>query len=723
MRGKEKGERRKNNFTPSLIFLLLLIVFFLFTSYAYSPGGTIPKEKLNVLLITIDTLRADWLSCYGSEHLDTPNMDSLAERGVLFSRAFANTSTTLPSHANILLGTTPPYHGVHDNINFVVREEFLTLAEHLKNYDYSNGAFIGAFPLHAKFGLSQGFDTYDDDMDRPSLQDFMSEERRGEVVVDKALSWLKKRDAPWFLWIHCWDPHDPYEPPEPFVTQYKAQPYTGEVAYVDFVLGRFFAYLEEKNLFQDTLVIFTGDHGESLGQHGEKTHGFFAYNTTVWIPLIIASPGFEKRRVEQNVSHIDIFPTVCDILNLEKPSFLQGVSLVPALKGKKQALRPFYFESLHPYYRKGWAPIRGYIFDREKYIRSPIPELYDLDKDFDEKNNLTTKRKLNRHEKQLEKIISDYTSPLSERAEERLDKESLEKLRSLGYVSSSQDTRKESFTKDDDVKVRLPYYNQAMDALERYEEGNKKQGFEILKKIITEREDFGVAYINLSDLNRREKRLRDAIEVLKIGHENVPSDYFVFFYLLECLLEDGQYENIIGIFNGKSYLQMEHDPAIWNLLGNAYYKTSNFEKAIDQYRMAISLDAESPALFANLGEARFSLAVKKKDKSMLQKALQNFQTAIELDPDYSLAQVGFGKAQRLRGNFDAAITAFKRALEIDDKLEEALFMLGLTYLEKGDKSEALRTLTLYKQQYYGSLSGNVKQRLDELIRRCKQEMP
>jgi tetratricopeptide (TPR) repeat protein len=326
-------------------------------------------------------------------------------------------------------------------------------------------------------------------------------------------------------------------------------------------------------------------------------------------------------------------------------------------------------------------------------------------------------------EKRLKKIMSDYISPESERAEERLDKESLEKLRSLGYISSSPDTRKENFTRDDDVKMLLPYYNQAMDALKRYGEGNKKQGFETLKKIITERKDLAVAYINLANLYKKEKRLRDAVEVLKIGHENVPSNYFIFFSLLQNLQEDGQYENIIQAFQGKGYLQMEYDPAIWNLLGNAYYKTRNFEKAIDQYEMALSIDAESQLLFANLGEAQFSLAVKKKDKIMLHKALKSFQTATELDPDYSLAYVGLGKAQRLRGNFDAAITAFKRSLEIDDKLNEALFMLGLTYLEKGDKNKALVKLTLYKQQYYDSLSGDAKQRLDELIRRCKQEMP
>jgi arylsulfatase A-like enzyme/predicted Zn-dependent protease len=718
---REKDKKKLAIFTTTIL-THVLILFFVSACYVYSSPGT-DKGRLNVLLITIDTLRTDWLSCYGGKHLETPNIDSLSERGVLFSRAFANTSTTLPSHANILLGTTPPYHGVHDNINFVVREEFLTLAEYLKEHDYSTGAFIGAFPLHAKFGLNQGFDTYDDKMDRLPFQDFMSEERRGEVVIDRALSWLKKRNSPWFLWIHCWDPHDPYEPPEPFLTQYKVHPYTGEVAYVDFVLGRFFAYLEENNLFENTLVIFTGDHGESLGQHGEKTHGFLAYNTTIWIPLIIISPGLEKCQVEHYVSHIDIFPTVCDILNLEKPPFLQGISLVPALKGKKVPQRPIYFESLHPYYSKGWAPLRGFVSNNEKYTSSPIPEFYDLGADFDEKNNLAAKRKLDRYEKQLEKIMSDYTYPESQRAEERLDKESLEKLRSLGYISSSQDIRKDSFSRGDDVKVLLPYYNQAMEALEQYGEGNKKQGFETLKKIITERKDFAVAYINLADLYKREKRLRDAVEVLKIGHENVPSDYFVFFSLLNYLQEAGQYKNIIQAFHGKSYLQMKYDPAIWNLLGNAYYKTRNLEKAIDQYEMALSIDAESQLLFANLGEAQFSLAVKKKDKTMLQKALQSFQKAIELDPDYSLAYFGFGKACRLGGNFDAAITAFKRALEIEDKLDEALFILGLTYLEKGDKNKALSTFTLYKQKYYDSLPDDQKQKLDDLIRKSKQEMP
>ncbi len=720
---RRRRKRRKNNSAPSLIYFLLITVTFLLTAHFNSSGGAISKEKWNVLLISIDTLRADWLSCYGSRHLKTPNIDGLAERGVLFSRAFANTSTTLPSHTNILLGVTPPYHGVHDNSSFVVREEFLTLAEHLKEHGYSTGAFIGAFALDSRFGLDQGFDTYDDEFEDKRIKKPSEVERKAEKVIERTLIWLKKQEEPWFLFVHCWDPHGPYEPPEPFLTQYKEHPYTGEVAYVDFMLGKLFAYLEENNLFEETLVIFTGDHGESLGQHGEETHGFFAYNTTIWIPLIIASPGLENRRVEHYVSHIDIFPTVCEILNVEKPSFLQGISLVPALLGKKASKSPIYFESLHPYYSKGWAPLRGFILNKEKYIQSPIPEFYDLAEDFDELKNLAERKRLGKHEKELEKIINQMTSPENKRAEKRLDEESLEKLRSLGYVSSSQDTRKESFTRDDDVKVRLPYYNQAMNGLKQYERGNKKQGFETLKALITERKDVAVAYINLASLYRKEKRLRDAVEVLMMGHENVPSNFLLFMTFVNYLLDAKQYDLIIRTFEGKNYRQMEYNPGIWNGLGIAYYETGNFEKAIELYEKALSLNKDSSSFFTNLGEAQLSFAVEEKDKTMLEKALQNFQTAVKFDSEYALAYVGLGKAFRLLGGFDYAIASLKKALYLDDKLDEALYVLGLTYLDKGDKEKALSTLTIFKQKYYDSLTGELKKQLDDLIKSCKQKRP
>jgi len=344
------------------IFLFFLLTHVLGIAFVPLGGASPNKKPLNVLLITIDTLRPDRLSCYSEKHIRTPQIDSLAEKGALFLKAFAHTPTTLPSHTNILLGTTPLYHGVHDNQNFIVRDEFLTLAEHLKSSGYATGAFVGAFPLDSRFGLTQGFDVYDDNYGSKNYQEFSYVERPAEVVIQNALEWLEVQEKPWFLWIHCFDPHQQYNPPEPFKTRYLDAPYNGEVAYVDHELGKVFSYLKNNGLKDKTVIIFTGDHGESLGQHGESTHGYFAYNSTLWIPLIINSPGMKSVVVDKHVCHVDIYPTVCDILNIPTPDFCQGISLEPALRGKKTKnldSRAIYFESLYPYYNRGWAPSPG----------------------------------------------------------------------------------------------------------------------------------------------------------------------------------------------------------------------------------------------------------------------------------------------------------------------------------------------------------------------------
>ncbi len=715
---EKKKRKGRNIFTISLSLLTMLLCFIFIASRLNSLPAEKP-ERLNLLLITVDTLRADWLSCYDRENVKTPNIDALAEKGVLFSRAFANTSTTLPSHANILLGVSPLYHGVHENSNFVVREEFLTLSEHLKVNKYSTGAFVGAFPLEERFGLAQGFDIYDDDFDRKQFQKVNTVERKAEIVVDNAIDWLNGQESPWFLWVHCWDPHEPYEPPEPFKTQYAENPYGGEVAYVDFVLKRLFVYLEENNLFDKTLVVLTGDHGESLGQHGEETHGFFAYNTTIWIPLIIVSPGMERRQVDHYVSHLDIFPTVCDVLGVKKPPFLQGISLLPALKGKKVPKKPIYFESLHPYYSRGWAPLRGYIYNMEKFIQVPIPELFDLKDDFNENNNLAERKKLDKQRELLEKIIKDQSSPESSRAREKMDKKSIEKLESLGYISSSQDVRKESYGPNDDAKILLPYYYKAHEAVDRYEEGETREGFELLKEIIAERKDVDIAYINLAKLYKKEGRLGDAVQVLKIGHETITSSYLIFFAYVSNLLDARQYDEIIKMSGENSYRQMAFDPEIWNFFGIAYSRKGDFERAIEMYEYALPLDSESTALYTNLGEAQFSLTVKTKDTDVLNKSILSFRKALELYPEYPLAFNGLGKALRQVGDMNGAISALKKALELDPEIDEALYFLGLTYLEKGDKAKALNTFNLYKKKYYDFLPASSKQKLDELIRKCK----
>jgi arylsulfatase A-like enzyme/Tfp pilus assembly protein PilF len=706
------------------IFLILLyLFFFLFLFDLCLKAQENPEGgQFNVLLITVDTLRPDRLSCYQSPYLKTPNIDSLAERGLLFTRAFAHTTTTLPSHTNILLGLTPLIHGVHDNNNFIVREEFLTLAEHLKNYGYSTGAFVGAYVLDSRFGLCQGFDFYDDNYERSHRRKISTLERKAEDVVDHCLDWLRVQRSPWFIWIHCYDPHDPYDPPETFRNQYEENPYDGEVAYVDFILGKLLDYLKAHNLFEQSLIIFTGDHGESLGQHEEATHGFFAYNSTLWIPLIVTFPGLAKSTVSQYASHIDIFPTVCDILHIEKPSFLQGFSLLDLMKKDKLLKRLMYFESLYPYYSRGWAPIRGFLVGGEKFIDSPLPEIYDMDKDFDEIHNLAETKNLERYKKELNRFIEDQSSAGADRAERRLDRESLKKLRSLGYISSYQMAKKENFGPEDDVKVLLPYNNMATQAVELYRKGKVQEAIELLKKVFSESKSLDSAYSNLALLYEWEGRRKDSLEVLKLGLENIPSSYELFFNYVSFLIKADFFEEALRVFKDKSFPQMESDPELLNYLGLAYSRTGDLDKAIEIYEKALALDSQFPALHNNLGTAYLSLALEKKDSKVLRKSMESFKRAIELDPEYPLPYNSLGIAYRKAGNLEGAIYCWEKALKLNPDFGSVSYRLGLAYMDKKDYEKALYFLNGYYEKYSNSLSPKEKEQVEFLIKTCRTKL-
>ena len=678
-------------------------------------------RKLNVLLITIDTLRADRLSCYGSQFLKTPHIDSLAERGVVFTRAFANTSTTLPSHTNILLGTTPLYHGVHENLNFVVSEELLTMAEYLKSHGYATGAFVGAYALDSRFGLSQGFDTYDDDYARTHSVNPATLERKAEAVVANALAWLGRQDSLWFLWIHLWDPHTPYEPPEPFKTQYKKNPYDGEVAYVDLTLGSLFDHMEENDLFDKTAVIFTGDHGESLGQHGEETHGIFAYNTTIWIPLILSIPGKKPGRIDHYVSHIDIFPTVSDILRMEKSSFLQGTSLFPALDGKKLPERPIYIESLYPYYSLGWAPLKGFIHQKRKFIDSPIPELYELDQDFYEQKNLAPKEKLDKYRKRLEDIIGSLTPSREIEAERTVDRETREKLRSLGYVSGAQIRKKESFTPQDDIKVLLPYFNKANKAWALYKDGEIEEGISKLEDIIDEGKNVDLAYKHLAEIYEGTGRVEKALDILEQGLNASPSSYELFQLYVKTLNSAGRYDRVIDAFSGMGFREVEYDPEVWNNLGTAYAKKGDFKEAIKAYEMGLSLDSRYPELYNNMANAYYSLALQIKGSHAFSRCLEYYKKAIEIDPEYPEPYYGLGHAYLAAGDGAGAIFCWKKALEADPNFHQAQLDLAGAYLNTGNKAKACEMLNDYKEKYYQSLSPEDRAKLDELLKTCQKK--
>ena len=351
-----------------------------------------PSLPRNVLLITIDTLRADALGAYGNASAATPWMDRLAASGVRFRTARAHNVLTLPSHANILTGRLPPDHGVRDNAGFRLAVGEATLATRLKERRFQTGAFISAFPLDSRFGLSRGFDVYDDAfVDTAARPAFLEQERAGVETVAAATRWLaeqRTKAEPWFGWVHLYEPHYPYAAPEPFASRFSGNPYAGEVAATDEALGPLLQPILDAGAATDTLVILTSDHGESLGDHGEATHGIFAYEAALRVPLVLYYPPLLAPRViDTAATHVDIVPMVLEALGIPPAAGLRGHTLEDL--AREPADEPaMYFEALSGSLNRGWAPLSGVVSKGMKFIDLPIPELYDLRSDSGEQRNL-----------------------------------------------------------------------------------------------------------------------------------------------------------------------------------------------------------------------------------------------------------------------------------------------------------------------------------------------
>jgi arylsulfatase A-like enzyme/Tfp pilus assembly protein PilF len=692
----------------------------IFLTAGFAVGSRADSEELNVLLITIDTLRADRLSCYSPEHVKTPYMDALASRGVLFERAFAHNPNTLPSHTNILLGTTPLYHGVHDNSKFKVAEDFLTLAEHLKDNGYATGAFIGAFPLDSRFGLSQGFDTYDEDYSSGDVFAFTSPERKAGEVIDAALDWLASQRTRWFSWIHIWDPHTMYSPPEPFLTEFKEDPYSGEVAYVDSELGKLFEYMERRDLLENTLIVLTGDHGESLGEHGELTHSYFAYNSTIWIPLIITAPGFQPRRLTEYVCHVDVFPTICDILGIDKPPYLEGLSLVPLMKGNRIPKRSIYVESLDPYYNIGAAPLRGFIEEGKKFLDSPLPELYNLEEDFDERDNLVRNIDLKEYQKKLKDLMDDIPSVKSERSPSQIDRETLEKLRSLGYISSTVPKIKKSYGPQDDLKTLLPFQQKMDEAIVLFDEGRFDESIRLLKELIQEKKDMAQAYIYLNHIYRTENQPDKSLELLEEGFQNNQENYDIVLAYGIILTETGHLDRGIEIFQ-KALSLIDFDPTVWNYLGFAYWQKGDEEKALEQYRQALVLDPNFGLTNAFMGVLHLSRFSRTKIRADYTSSMEYLKKAIENDPGLVIAYKWLGTAYKVGGRTDAAIAVWKQGMELSPSDPFIVINLGRAYFETGNKAEALVYFERYLELKGQTLSAEERLEVESLIQKCKQK--
>ncbi|HEV7501761.1 MAG TPA: sulfatase, partial [Vicinamibacteria bacterium] len=396
-----------------------------------------PRD-LNVVIITLDTTRADRLGCYGFAGIETPHIDALARQGTLFENATSTAPLTFPSHSSIFTGLTPPHHGARDNGGFFLDDARTTLAERLKAGGYATGAFIGAWVLESRWGLAQGFDEYSDhfDLSKYKVISLGTVQKPGDEVMDNALGWLDTvQQRKFFAWVHLYDAHSPYEPPEPFATRYRGTPYLGEIAYADKVVGRLTAWLESHGLMDHTVVIVVGDHGESLGEHGEATHAYFIYESTTHVPLIVRTPWNLSGRSRAQVSTVDIMPTVLDLVGLAPQDGIDGRTLAPALLDAAAPVdHESYSETYFPRYHFGWQHLRSLRDARYTYVDAPHPELYDRSQDPGETRNIF-KAYSGRAEAlrlRLEAMSRSSGSQAPER--KQLDPETLQRLAALGYV-------------------------------------------------------------------------------------------------------------------------------------------------------------------------------------------------------------------------------------------------------------------------------------------------
>jgi arylsulfatase A-like enzyme/Flp pilus assembly protein TadD len=672
----------------------------------------------NVLLITIDTLRADRVGAYGNPNGLTPALDALAREGTVFERAYAHVPLTLPSHACILLGLTPPEHGVRDNSGYVVREGSTTLAGTLKKQGFATAAFVGSYAVDSRFGLNQGFDLYDDNYGSQKFQEAVFVERRAGAVVDGALRWLEGRREPWFLWVHCYDPHAPYEPPEPYKSRFAAAPYDGEVAYTDSQLARIFNRLREDGLLEQTLVVVTADHGEGLGDHSEPTHGYFAYESTLRVPLIVRAPGVKAGRVSSTVAHVDIFPTVCEALGLRPPSGLQGRAL-PEAGRKAPAERDIYFECLYPYYSRGWAPLKGFLASGWKFIDSPIPELYNLAKDPGEKTNLVKPETLGQFKMKLRTLETRLGGGSAASAKRPVDRETAARLRSLGYVSGGAPVKNRIFGPADDVKTRVPFANRVEKAADLAKAGKPEAAIRELKAVLTERDDTDVGYTVLAGIYRSQGRLADALTVLKAGLDRLPDNYEILIVAVSSNLFARRYEEVLRLVESCTDPRRDADPEIWNSVGVAHARMGNEEKARLAYNQALSIDRDFPAAWNNLGALEFLSARRTGDQTALTRAASAFKEALRADPQSAPAYNGLGAVARASGDLDGAIAAWERAAGPATGSPEAAYNLGQAYYDRGDKAKALSQFLRYKALRGATLNASERAEIEEWIRKCK----
>ncbi len=588
------------------IYLISAFVLISFVCCSGKSSGEISTDAgsypLNVVLMTLDTTRADCLGCYGNKYGATPNLDSLSESGIMFTKCFASTPLTLPSHASIMTGLNPYSHGVRNNGTYILADDVLTLAEIFRNNGYSTTAFIASYPLDSHFGLDQGFEIYDDSLlegDRKSGVFF--QERDATVIAEKAVRWIvANRSGKFFIWLHFFDPHMPYDPPSPYKERFFSNPYIGEIAHMDFNIGKIIRVLEEQGVRDKTLIAVVGDHGESLNEHGEDTHGFFAYNSTLHVPFILSLPGHlpSSLKIDINTGIIDLFPTVLSICKLEGEFISDGINLSDAF-GKKQIgdfERNIYFETFLPYENFGWNNIRGIISGRDKYIRTTRKELYNIGLDWAEQQNIVDQYpdKLNEMRSALNVMLGNQFGNPRRANKKQMSHAELEKLRSLGYLGAGNSISEKSenlndpkdmisvlgFIKAGEYHFSEKNWYEVIESFNRVLEVDEKCAYALTMQ--------GKAYANLGE---KDKAVESHVKALEIS----PGFYTAMTNLASVYSDTGKESEAIGLCE-KVLAAHPADPIALTAMGNAYEASGNIFRAMECYEKAVEID---PYFFEN----------------------------------------------------------------------------------------------------------------------------
>jgi choline-sulfatase len=651
--------------------------------------GRANAGRPSVLLVSIDTLRADHVGSYGYPAAATPVIDALAARGLRFEQAETVTPLTLPAHASLLSGTFPASHGVRDNGSFYVGDEVTTLAEVLKAHGYRTGGFVGAYVLDHRWGIAQGFDHYYDDFDLSRFEmaaGIDAAQRPGREVVDHALAWLAgDGDQPFFAWVHLYDPHSPYVPPEPYRSRFPATlegAYDGEIAATDAQVGRLIDFLTSSRRLANTVIVVVGDHGESLGEHGEQQHGFFVYDASVRIPLIVAGPRVPTRAVPDQVRIVDVMPTILELAGVKAPSAVQGVSLMPLGRGERQDLLG-YSETWYPRYHYGWSELTAVRDGRYKFIAAPRRELYDTKTDPGELHDVAASNP--RVAAALERALADMTAKLTVAATPQkprpVEPDVEEKLRSLGYVAGTVSRATLADRLRGDPKDKIGLYNLLKRAAQDSVAGQLDEGIAKVQTVLAADHEVIEAHTMLGNMEIKAHRLPEAIAAYQKALAIDPEHEGAAWSLALAYQDAGKLDEARAGFERVRQLNPRDARPLYQL-ANLSVRRGDFAGAAATLEEGLKLEGDRSAFLVKLGEARLEL----KQLDAAQAALLD---AIKLKPNQPMAHYDLGLLYEARGQWRDAVAAYEGEIAVSPKLYQPHFNMAKLLSRDGRAAEAV----------------------------------